>query len=102
MRDDLLAGRLCRLHVRECTQQDGTTPLILALKEKREDLVDVVLASPIVNANLPDKTTTLYPLHMALIMRESYPCVCACECSVAYGPRGWCVEERRHETHTSR
>ena len=48
-------------------QKDGTTPLILALKEKRDDLVDVILTSPVLNLQLKDAKTGLYPIHMAII-----------------------------------
>jgi hypothetical protein len=49
-------------------QKDGTTPLILALKEKREDIVDGILSSPIINTELKDMKTGLYPFHLAIIL----------------------------------
>jgi len=41
----------------------GRTPLSLAIKEKREDIADMILGSKFCDVNKPDKKTGLSPLH---------------------------------------
>lgn len=48
-------------------QKDGTTPLILALKEKNEGIVEALMASPLVDVELKEPKTGLAPLHFAVL-----------------------------------
>jgi len=53
---------------------DGSTPLILAIKERNETVVDALLSNSMVDLSVRDKKSGLSPIHLAILLDLNATC----------------------------